>query len=104
MIESRPERGAALSLSAVVVRDFLLCVFINHESSYSTASTHTNTNVGTPPPGYNQGSGLDDAYRALTGFPSLSTVRGESVDSPECMRFGHQWYLELTPGGDEDQK
>jgi len=59
------------------------------------ASTHTH--VGTSPPGY-QGWVTHTVH--WHGFPSLSTVRGEFVDSPEFMLLGNQWYLGMYPGGD----
>jgi hypothetical protein len=34
------------------------------------------------------------------GFASLSTERGESVDSPEFEGLGNQWSLAIYPGGD----
>jgi hypothetical protein len=36
------------------------------------------------------------------GFANLSSERGEYVDSPEFMRLGNQWRLELYPGGDDE--
>jgi hypothetical protein len=61
-----------------------------------TASTHTH--VGTPPLGYDQGWVKHTVH--VHGFPSLSTVRGENVNSPEFMLLGNQWCVRIYPGGD----
>ena len=38
------------------------------------------------------------------GFADLTTTRGEYVTSPEFSCFGHQWSLDVYPGGQEDSR
>jgi len=38
------------------------------------------------------------------GFTGISTARGVPVASPEFSCFGHQWVLQLYPGGEEDSE
>jgi len=52
--------------------------------------------VGTPP---NDFEGWTTANVCFHGFADLTTTRGEGVISPEFSCFGHQWTLEIYPGG-----
>jgi len=53
--------------------------------------------VGTPP------DDMDDDWTTIVvrfhGFANLSTTRGEKVISPEFSCLGHQWRLDIYPGG-----
>ena len=54
-------------------------------------------NVGTPPP-----QDFEDwTTREIRfhGFANLPTTRGECVESPEFSCLGHQWRLDIFPGG-----
>jgi len=57
--------------------------------------------VGTPP-----GPLSDWIMREVHfhGFAGLTTTRGTAVKSPEFSCFGHQWMVEIYPGGHEDSK
>ena len=55
--------------------------------------------VGTPPDNF---EGWTTANVCFHGFANLTTTRGESVQSPEFSCFGHQWRLDIYPGGEED--
>jgi len=55
------------------------------------------------------GTPSDDASEDWTttvvrfhGFANLTTTRNDYVESSEFSCFGHQWRLDLYPGGDED--
>ena len=52
--------------------------------------------VGAPPEGYKEWT---TALVRFHGFANLSTIRGESVISPQFSCLGHQWKLCLYPGG-----
>jgi len=52
--------------------------------------------VGTPPGDYNGGTATEVCFH---GFADLTTTRGEEVESPEFSCCGHQWRLEMFPGG-----
>ena len=52
--------------------------------------------VGTPPGDF---KGWTTTEVCFHGFANLSTTRSESVYSPEFSCLGHQWKLELYPGG-----
>ncbi|KAL7534339.1 hypothetical protein ACHAXR_005799, partial [Thalassiosira sp. AJA248-18] len=72
---------------------------VHHSSKHITTVA-----VGTPPAGYLY---YDEAFDACVkvhfhGFADLSTVKGVDVQSPRFTCFGHNWNLELFPGGDED--
>ena len=56
-------------------------------------------NVGTPPAGFR---GWTMTAVNFHGFANLTTTRGEYVESPEFSCFGHQWVLNIYPGGEED--
>ena len=53
--------------------------------------------VGTPPKDF---EGWTTANVCFHGFANLTTTRGEGVESPQFSCFGHQWRLEIYPGGD----
>ena len=55
--------------------------------------------VGTPPDGISEG--WTTTVVRFHGFTDLTTIRSECVSSPEFSCFGHQWRLNLFPGGDE---
>jgi hypothetical protein len=55
--------------------------------------------MGPPPPDYHEEWATHTVH--VHDFASLSTVRGEFVDSPEFMLLGNQWRLGICPGGDE---
>ena len=61
----------------------------------STSRVH----VGTPPENFNGGTMTEVCFH---GFANLPTIRGEDVDSPEFSCLGHQWNLDIYPGGEED--
>lgn len=52
--------------------------------------------VGTPPEGYKEWA---IALVSFHGFANLPTTVDEHVSSPEFSCFGHQWRLEMFPGG-----
>jgi len=52
--------------------------------------------VGTPPDGT---SNWTTTVVRFHGFANLPTTRGDIVESPEFSCFGHQWGLDLYPGG-----
>ena len=52
--------------------------------------------VGTPSVSL---SGWTTTEVSFHGFADLTTTRGEYVESPKFSCFGHQWTLELYPGG-----
>ena len=56
--------------------------------------------VGTPPDGISEG--WTTTVVRFHGFADLTTTRDVYVESPEFSCFGHQWRLELYPGGEED--
>jgi hypothetical protein len=72
--------------------------YLNMNNAPITTSTHTH--MGTPPPDYNEEWVTHTVH--WHGFESLSTVRGESVPSPEFMLLGNEWSLAVYPGGDDD--
>ena len=55
--------------------------------------------VGMPPSGFQR---YDFAEACYHGFEALSTERGEEVESPKFTCLGHQWRLDVYPGGDEN--
>ena len=55
--------------------------------------------VGTPPGGISEGW-ITTVIR-FHGFADLPTTRNEEVKSPKFSCFGHQWVLDLHPGGAE---
>ena len=59
--------------------------------------------VGTPPP---PGPLSEWVIKKVHfhGFEGLTATRGEEVKSPEFSCFGHQWTVDIYPGGDEDSK
>jgi len=57
--------------------------------------------VGTPPEGCKDW--ITTVIR-FHGFANLPTTRDEYVSSPEFSCFGHQWRLDLYPGGEEDSE
>lgn len=65
------------------------------------ATVSSNTHVGRAPPGYNQNFMTHTLH--FHDFASLSTVRGEFVNSPEFMLLDNQWSVEMYPGGDEEE-
>ena len=58
----------------------------------STSRVH----VGTPPEKFEGWTTINVCFH---GFADLSTTRDEYVDSPEFSCFGHQWNLDIYPGG-----
>ena len=60
--------------------------------------------VGTPSPEFTKWTSSEKTTKRICfhGFASLSTVRGEYIDSPEFDGLGNQWRLKLYPGGCED--
>ena len=56
--------------------------------------------VGAPPPRQPTDWGL--AHVHFNGFGGLTTTRDEFVRSPKFSCFGHQWTVELYPGGDDE--
>ena len=52
--------------------------------------------VGTPPENF---EGWVAANVCFHGFANLPTTREEGVESPEFSCFGHQWRLDIYPGG-----
>ena len=52
--------------------------------------------VGTPPSGAEEWTSIVIRFH---GFANLPTTRGEYVSSSEFSCFGHQWVLDLLPGG-----
>jgi len=59
--------------------------------------------VGTPPENFPDGiiglGGWKSTEVCFHGFANLSTTRNEIVESLQFSCFGHQWTLELYPGG-----
>ena len=51
---------------------------------------------GTPPDGFKDWTTTSVCFH---GFADISRTRGEKVKSPRFSCFGHQWLLELYPGG-----
>ena len=66
---------------------------------------HAAVNVGTPTSGFQewqatQARGEWETTPVLFhGFADLTTTKGGLVCSPEFTRFGHQWRLDIFPGG-----
>jgi len=60
----------------------------------------TAVSVGTPPNGYSY-EGWKTTEVHFHGFAGLPSACGEIVVSPEFTCCGHQWRLELCPGGDD---
>ena len=58
----------------------------------STSRVH----VGTPPGDFNGWTMTEVCFH---GFADLSTTRDDYAESPEFLRFGHQWVLRIYPGG-----
>jgi len=57
--------------------------------------------VGTPPTQWtNNFEGWTTINVCFHGFANLSTTRDERVESPAFSCFGHQWTLNLYPGGE----
>ena len=52
--------------------------------------------VGTPPDGW------ATTLVRLHGFANLPATREDHTESPRFSCFGHQWCLQICPGGDED--
>jgi hypothetical protein len=66
----------------------------------NATTTSTHTHIGTPPPGYKEEWVTHTVH--VHGFANLSSERDVAVDSPEFMRFDHQWRLVICPGGGTD--
>ena len=54
--------------------------------------------VGTPPSNFEDWTTAEVRFH---GFADLTTERDEPVESPEFSCLGHQWRVDLYPGGDE---
>ena len=52
--------------------------------------------VGTPPESYKEWTTVLVRFH---GFANLTTTRGEDVQSPYFSCLGHQWRLDIYPGG-----
>ena len=55
--------------------------------------------VGTPPTNF---SGWTTTEVRFHNFANLTTTRGEYKASPEFSSLGHEWILDIYPGGKED--
>jgi len=62
-------------------------------------SNNNIVDVGTPPDGISISEGWTTTVVRFHGFANLTTTRDECVSSPEFLCFGHQWRLNLYPGG-----
>ena len=58
-------------------------------------------NVGSRPVHWEGGWG-DSHTIHFHGFESLSTERDKAVNSPTFSSFGHEWMVDLLPGGESD--
>ena len=71
----------------------------NHSKRLMSSDTPINVHVGSPAAKFP----MDDVKLIhFHNFESLTTVKGEFVESPEFMCAGHQWKLRLYPGGCEN--
>ncbi|KAL7523429.1 hypothetical protein ACHAXR_000177, partial [Thalassiosira sp. AJA248-18] len=71
---------------------------VHHSSKQSTTVA-----VGTPPPGYSYDEAVEACVKVhFHGFASLPAAVDEEVESPQFTCFGHNWTLDLYPGGYED--
>ena len=57
--------------------------------------------VGTPPDGF---QGWESNHIRFHGFASLPSARGADIKSPMFTCFGHQWQLQIYPGGRDDSQ
>ena len=57
--------------------------------------------VGTPPDGF---QGWESNHIRFHGFASLPSARGADIKSPMFTCFGHQWQLQIYPGGRDDSE
>ena len=62
-------------------------------------STNRGVHVGTEPKEFEDWTSTKVYFH---GFANLSTTRDEFIRSPAFSCFGHQWVLDIYPGGEED--